>query len=345
MVSISIPRLRTSGLPGLWRQPQWHARLWELAIATLLLGLAYAPNFGELCTTWSEDQNYSHGFLVIPIALYILWQRLSERGPELSSAAIPASWLAWLLLAVILAIRAIAYEQSTQWTESATIVPAVACLTWMFGGWSLLRRVWPAIAFLVFMLPLPQPVNDLISLPLQRIATSGSCFLLQLSGLWSIQEGNVIHLKTPHGMEKLDVALACSGLRMLMMLAATVAATIILIPLATWKRIVLLLSAVPIALLTNMIRIVATGWCYYLGWNRQAAHDWSGYLMMPVGLLLVLLELSVLSWLVPVETESEEDQKPILATDQALELARQSARVKRGKQTTDKKKGDPMPEI
>ena len=64
-------------------------------------------------------------------------------------------------------------------------------------------------------------------------------------------------------MGPLDVALACNGLQMLMTMAATVTATIIIIPLPTWKRIVLLASAVPIALLSNMTRIVTTGWCYY----------------------------------------------------------------------------------
>ncbi len=328
-MSTSIPRHGTNGLRVLWQAPQWLTNLSALAITTLLLGVAYAPNFRDLAATWSEDPNYSHGYLVIPIALFILWQRLATQGPALSSVAVPARWVGWLLLAGVLAVRVVAYERNLQWTESATILPAIACLTWTFGGWSLLRQVWPAIAFLVFMLPLPLPVNNLVSLPLQRIATTGSCFLLQLSGLWSIQEGNVIHLKTSHGMERLDVALACSGLRMLMMLAATVAATIILIPLPTWKRIILLLSAVPIALVTNMIRIVATGWCYYLGWNRQAAHDWSGYLMMPVGLLLVWLELSVLSWLVRIE--SPEDQKPILPT---LML-----------QKSGKKSGQAVPEV
>ena len=82
--------------------------------------------------------------------------------------------------------------------------------------------------------------------------------------MWVIQEGNVINLSTAHGMERLDVALACNGLRMLMTMAATVMATVILIPLPNWKRIVLLLSIVPIALVSNMARIVATGWCYYL---------------------------------------------------------------------------------
>jgi exosortase len=309
-MSMSLPRPATNGLKVLWDQPQWHARLLALAIATLLLGVAYAPNFGELWTKWTTDPNYSHGILVIPIALLILWQRLSDQAPDSAAITPAAAWVSWFLLAVVLAARVVAYERNLQWTESATIVPAVACLTWTFGGWPLLQRAWPAIIFLVFMLPLPDAVNNLVSLPLQRIAATGSCFLLQLSGLWSIQTGNVINLKTPHGLEKLDVALACSGLRMLMMLAATVAATIILIPLPTWKRIILLLSAVPIALLANMIRIVVTGWCYARAWNPQTAHDWSGYLMMVVGLLLVWLELTVLAWLVP--EEHAEEERPII---------------------------------
>ena len=91
-----------------------------------------------------------------------------------------------------------------------------------------------------------------------------SRFLLQLTGMWVIQEGNVINLTTAHGVERLDVALACNGLRMLMTMAATVTATVILLPLPNWKRIVLILSIVPIALVSNMARIVATGWCYYI---------------------------------------------------------------------------------
>lgn len=298
----------------MWHEQSWRRRLWAVAAATLVLGLAYAPNFRDLCTTWSRDADYAHGYLVIPIALVVLWRRLSDCKPDLKPPAVSAPWLGWLFLAVVLAIRAVAYERSSQWVESATMLPAIACLAWIFGGWPFLRLVWPAIAFLIFMLPLPQAINNLVSLPLQRIAATGSCFLLQLSGLWSIQQGNVIHLKTPHGIEQLDVARACSGLRMLMTLAATVAATIILIPLPTWQRITLLLSAVPIALVTNMMRIVATGWCLYRAWPRQLAHDWSGYFMMPLGLVLVLLELKVLSWLVPDEDESDEDQKPFLPT-------------------------------
>ena len=116
---------------------------------------------------------------------------------------------------------------------------------------------------------------------------------------------------TAHGMERLDVALACNGLRMLMTMAATVMATVILLPLPNWKRIALLLSIVPIALVSNMARIVATGWCYYLfdGRHCQALGARLGRLADDAaGIGTVGLELGVLSWLVPKESE---DDKPI----------------------------------
>src|SRR5581483_3460372 len=108
------------------------------------------------------------------------------------------------------------------------------------------------------------------------------------------------------GMRPLDVALACNGLRMLMTLATTVTATVLLIPMPIWKRIVLLLSAVPIAIVSNMVRIVATGWCYYYLKGESAtawAHDISGWMMVPLALILVVLELSLLSWLIPEKDE------------------------------------------
>ena len=169
-------------------------------MATILaLGLAYAPNFYSLASIWLIDPNYSHGWLVIPIALVILWQRLTAPESEPSPSAISRPWLGWCFLTAILAVRALAYERNLQWLETATILPAIACLVWSFGGWPLLKRVWPAIAFLVFMLPLPDTINNWIALPLQLIAASGSSFLLQLSGLWAIQEGNVINLTTAYG--------------------------------------------------------------------------------------------------------------------------------------------------
>jgi exosortase len=337
-------------LTVLYRQLSQPTNL-ALGGAGLVLGLAYLPNFRDLYSLWSDDPNYSHGSLVIPIALVILWQRLSTQpaksfptiakssakvdstravellevepgsGPAKSSpTVVSAHWWGWVGLLVVLAVRAMAYERNSQWTETATLLPAIGCITWTFGGWPLLRRVWPAIAFLVFMLPLPQNLNDVIAMPLQTLAATGSCFLLQLLGFWAIRTGNVIGVDTPLGMAPLDVALACNGLRMLMTMCATITATVVLVPMPTWKRVTLLLSAVPIALVSNMIRIVTTGWCYYLFTGPSAkewAHDVSGWMMMPLALALVGLELGVLSWLVPDEDlrveseERKEGKKPI----------------------------------
>lgn len=263
-----------------------------------LLAFAYAPNIRSLATIWENEPNYSHGFLVGPIAAVILWRRLVDRPYEWAPPQ--ASWLAWGMLAAILAFRAIAYERGMSWVENATLIPAAGLIAYVLGGRDLLSRAWPAVAFLVFMLPLPPSFNSMVSLPLQRIATVGSCFVLQLTGLWVVPTGNVITLTTPHGPQQLEVALACNGLSMLMTLAATVTATVILVPMPTWKRLVVLASAVPIALVSNIARIVATGWLYYLLQGEtahQRAHDWSGYLMMPLALLLVGTELWVLSWL------------------------------------------------
>jgi exosortase len=300
---------------GSWRLGGSRAWWWALAAAGLVLGLAYAPNLLDLGHTWSNDENYTHGFLVIPIALFILWRRITEipweEGPEIGTAP----WWGWALLLAALVARSIAYEWNSGWAETATFLPAIVGLTWAFGGWPFLYHAWPAVLFLVFMLPLPNTVNGLIALPLQRIAATGSYFFLQLCGFWVVQQGNVLHLTTPFGPRPLDVALACSGLKMLMTLAATVTATIILIPLPTWKRIVLLLSAVPIALVSNITRIVATGWCYYYiksEAGRHWAHDIFGWMMMPLALILVGIELLLLSWLAPATTEVEDERKASL---------------------------------
>jgi len=269
------------------------ARVVALFVVVVVLLWSYAPNLRSLVSTWNDDPNYSHGFLVIPVALVILWRRWVETEP----IEIKPSWWGWGLLGAVLVFRAMYYERGSDWSETATLLPVIACLTLTAGGWLLFRKVWPAIGFLVFLFPLPQSINGLLAQPLQSIATLGSATLLKLTGLWAVAEGNVILV----GADPLEVAVACNGLSMLMCLAATVAAMTILVAMDPWKRIVLLISIIPVALVSNIIRITATAWCYYLfgpSVGGHFAHDAAGWLMMPVALVLVGLELGLLSWLV-----------------------------------------------
>ena len=231
--------------------------------------------------------------------------RLADPGAEACRpgprAAGAWGW-GWGALAAVLAARVVFQERGEEWRETATILPALACLALTFGGWSLLGRVWPAITFLGFMLPLP-PGSTPCCRALAAPGDLGELRLLRLSGLWVMAEGHVIVV----GADRLEVAEACNGLSMLMCLAATVSAATLLLPLTSWKRAALLASILPVALLSNVLRIAATAWCYQ-AFGAEAgghfAHDAAGWLMMPLALLLVGSELAVWSWLIVARPDS-----------------------------------------
>ncbi len=279
-----------------WRRVGPYDAAGLVAVSAGLLW-AYWPNFASLYATWVREPDYSHGFLVLPIALVILWKLWPTPEAARPSTGAPG----WALALAALGARWYFHEVGATWSETATVIPLVVGLAVARMGWRTFARVWPAFAFLIFLLPLPDAVNASVSQPLQSLATKFSCALLKLSGLWVMPEGNVILV----GNERLEVAAACNGLSMLMSLSATVAATATLLPMATSKRVVLLLSIVPIALFSNVLRIAATAWCYYkfgADVGSRYAHDGAGYLMMPLAMVLVGLELALLSWLVTEST-------------------------------------------
>jgi exosortase len=266
-----------------------------MAIIGLAVLAAYAPNVIDLIGKWNSDPNYSHGFLVVPIALAIAWVRRAE----ISAVRLAPWWLGWPLLGGVLALRSFFYDRNEQWWETATIPLAVAALVLAFGGWRLLWKTSPAVAFLWFMLPLPPSLNAILASPLQTLATICSTTLLQALGLPVLAEGNVIIVGTDH----LEVARACNGLSMMLSFVTLITATVLTVardrPL--WERIVLMISTVPIALVANILRIAATAWAYYLfgaKFGDKIAHDTAGWAMMPIALVLVWIELKALSWLI-----------------------------------------------
>lgn len=304
MTDPEAPKSRDSAATTTSSDRSWIVpALGAFGLVAVFLG-AYAPNLVQLAGTWFTDPDYSHGILVLPMALVILWRLWP--GPEAPRPR-PSPW-GLVLLTLILMVRAMLYQWGEYWLETATIVPAAAALLLTGQGWPTLRRTWPAVAFLIFMLTIPGSYDDRLSLPLQSLAARASCVLLRLMGCWVINQGNLIIL----GSEQLEVARACSGLAMLVSLAATVSAASLLIPMERWKRLVLLASIAPIALLCNTIRIVGTAWAYQLFGNeagRQFAHDLAGWLMMPLAMVLVGLELA---WMSRLITETETDAESLM---------------------------------
>jgi exosortase len=258
---------------------------------------SYYPSFVYLARWW-EDPNYSHGWLIVPIALFILWQRREA----LPSVVVRHRWWNFLPLALLLALRAWLYDHNEQWMEAATIPPVIAATVLAVGGWGPLRWSLPALIYLIFMLPLPPSINEYLASPLQRVATRGSMEVLTDLGLTAVAEGNVIHI----GSQRVEVAEACRGLSMLLSFGALITAMVIIRRRPPWERVVLVLSIIPIALLCNIIRISITAIAYGK-FDRpvKTVHDYAGFAMMALALGLVMLELKVMSWLIIEEPRAE----------------------------------------
>lgn len=176
------------------------------------------------------------------------------------------------------------------------MVALLGCFV-LLGGWRSLRWAWPAIAFLFFMLPLPYGLEIALAHPLQRLATEASTYALQTVGFAALSEGNVIIILNDIGETRIGVVEACSGLSMLMTFFALATAVALLIQRPLIDRIVILLSSVPIALFTNVMRITATGILHEKAGKALADavfHDFAGWLMIPIALGLLWIELWLL---------------------------------------------------
>jgi len=162
------------------------------------------------------------------------------------------------------------------------------------------RWAWAPIAFLIFMYPLPDEATRYLLGPLQAMATMVSTFAIQTLGVDAIREGNQIVVGERH----LGVVDACSGLRMLTIFIALSVAIVMLGERAWYENLVILASAIPIALAVNAIRITLTGVMYTI--NPELAerifHDWAGYFMMPLALGMLYLVQQVLASLFVAET-------------------------------------------
>lgn len=268
------------------RQPCVQGGLLVTGLTLACLGWAYWLTLCAMAERWSTEAQYSHGFLVPVFALIILWFR-RDRMP----AALPApNWwgVAWLAGGGLLRfLAAYLYLDSL---DALSLLPTLVGVCLLLGGWPSLRWSWPAIAFLGFMLPLPYQVETALAQPLRRLATECSTFALQTLGFAAVAEGNIIVIDE----FRLGVIDACNGLGMLMTFFALATAMALVIDRPLLDRLVLVVSAIPIAVIVNVLRITLTG-AAHIWFGREIGHalmhDLAGWIMMPAALVLLWLEL------------------------------------------------------
>lgn len=264
--------------------------LLALGLPLVVLVWAYWTTVGEMAGVWATNSSYSHGYLVPVFALFLLWFR---RNMVEVDRLKPSLWGGVLLLAA-LAIRITGTYYFFSWLDPLSIVPAVAGVFLMVGGWHALRWAWPASLFLFFMIPLPYSLAYQMSGPLQQLATICSTFLLQIVGMPALAEGNTILINDG----SIGVVEACSGLRMLMVFYALSCGLALVIQRPWFEKLILVISAIPIALTVNILRITVTGIlheCVSSDTANAFFHDVAGWFMMPLALGLLWIEYRLLT--------------------------------------------------
>ncbi|MCD6534933.1 MAG: exosortase [Deltaproteobacteria bacterium] len=260
-----------------------------LTITLILLAVLYAPVVPSMVGDWYNDPNYSHGFLVPLISAYFMW----ERRAALRAAEIVPSNFGLVVIAGSLLLLIFGFVGTEYFTMRSSLVFLLAGIVLYCFGWPVLRVLALPIGFLIFMVPLPYIVYDALAFPLKLLVTKFSVISLKAMGVIVWQEGNIIQF--PETV--LEVADACSGMRSMMSLLALSVAYAFFLEINAVKRFILVLLAVPIAILTNMLRVIGTGFLaqYYGSAAAEGFfHEFAGLAVFGLAMVFLVLAGTVL---------------------------------------------------
>jgi exosortase len=285
-------------------------RVWKPLLLTAAVAFAYLGVLARLGRFWWEDENYSHGLLIPFVIGYILWAERDrfariEKRPRVV-------WGAGVVVAALLALW-VGTAGAELFTQRTSLVLLLAGLAVYFWGWRLLRAVFVPLLLLALAIPVPTIVFNKVAFPLQLFASRCAVWAMRLLDIPVLREGNVIELY-PLGSQttkRLEVVEACSGIRSLMTLVtlAVVFAYFTnpadedgtggsrLARYRTWRAVLIVLAAVPIAIVTNAARVSGTGILARF-YGTQVAdgffHEFSGWVIYIAAFLL----LFAFGWLI-----------------------------------------------
>lgn len=265
--------------------------------AGLVLGglvLVYWSVIRGLIDAWSTDDNYSHGFFIVPLAAYFAW----ERRRAFAAAPTGSSYFGLLVIAGSMALLVAGLLGAELFLSRVSIIGAIAGSILFLFGWQRLRIVLFPLAFLLLMVPLPALIFNKIAFPLQLVASHVGEYTISSLDIPILREGNVLILANA----TLEVAEACSGIRSLVSLFTLGIVFGYFVDRRAWVRAVIALSAVPVAILANGLRVASAGVAAH---NFGAAgveglfHDFSGWVVFIVAFLMMLGFQRLLQRLVP----------------------------------------------
>jgi exosortase len=262
----------------------WHfgdaQSAWGAAVVCLLVVAVYYQVLGKLATDWWTLPDFGHGFLVPLFAAFLIWEkRETLRGVPLAPA-----WSGMGVIALGLVVLFLGVYGSELFLSRFSLLILLAGLTLVFGGWQLLKELRFALLVLLLAFPLPAILFNQITFPLQILASKLASELLPWFNVPVLREGNIIELPAM----KLEVVEACSGIRSLMSLFTLAVFYGYFMEKSTWRRVVIVLASIPIAIAANAVRILGTGLCVQY-WDPDKAmgffHEFSGWVIFLVSLV------------------------------------------------------------
>jgi exosortase len=290
---------------------------WKPFAMAGVLGFLYATVITKLATDWWTDQNYSYGLLVPFIVAYILWTEREGLRRELKR---PSATLGWAAISCALLALWAGIAGAELYLQRLSLVLMLAGIVLYFWGLPLLRLTLVPLALLLLAMPIPTIIFNQIAFPLQLFASRCAVAAMTFLNIPVLRQGNVIEL-LPRGareIKRLEVVEACSGIRSLMTLVTLAAVfaylsrpgrstpaghnksgTGFLGSLGAykfWRSIILIVAAIPIAILTNAFRVSGTGvLAHYYGAAVADGffHSLSGWVMYVLAFLLLL----IVAWL------------------------------------------------
>ena len=267
----------------------WGSLSVDVYIKTLIIGVLfwylYRTEIDRIVYRWITNSSWSHGFLIPLFSLYFL----NQRKKEIVSLKTRRNYFGLFLLLCCLVFYPLNIVHfKVAYFQPLVMIATLAATVLFLGGWRLVRYTWLPVLYLIFSVPLPERFYRQLTIPMRILAADISTAMLNLvPDLEAASSGVVIDVvyKNIQMEPGLDVAEACSGMRLLMAFLALGVAMAYLHYRPIWQRIVLLCSTIPIAILCNVVRVTITGFIYIL-WDTKYAqgiwHDMLGMAMLPL---------------------------------------------------------------